>query len=118
MEIRFATKPKRGVIYKIKSKEYSYLILDDLYDPSLTVRENLINIKSVYPVQKSTLYNYLKDRKIELKKNNISDKEIESLLDLSLSANSNYKRLKESGIRIDNKRLNRIYKSLKNNEYD
>ena len=116
--LRSTTKPKKGVIYKLKSKEYSYLILDDLYDPSLTVKENLININAVYPVQKSTLYNYLKTRKIESKKNIISDEEIISLLDLSLSANSNYKRLKESGIKIDNKRLNRIYKFLKNYEYN
>lgn len=112
------TKPKKGIIYKNKaahSKETTYQILDELYNIELSVKDNLDFINNVagYMLKERTIYNYLKERKIKTDQNKLTDTELLELIDWNLTAKENYEILKDSGVKIGNKRFNKLYKENK-----
>ena len=117
--LRRTTKPKKGIIYKDRkahSKETTYEILDRYYDKELDVKENCekINKEYNYPISERTLYNYIKERGIKVDNSKLTDEELISMLDLSLTPIENYKIIKEKGYKIRKDRLYKIYKSVKN----
>ncbi len=118
--LRRTTKPKKGIIYKDRkahSKETTYEILDRYYDKELDVKENCekINKEYNYPISERTIYNYIKERGIKVDNTKLTDEELISKLDLSLTPIENYKNLKEKGYKIRKDRLYKIYKSIKDN---
>lgn len=111
------TRPKRGVIYINKqahSKETTYTILDECYNPSITVSQNLdyINNDLQYKVSVSTLYNYLSDRKIKPHSDKVTDDELCLLIDPSKSVRKNLEDIKTSGIHVGNNRISRLLNSM------
>lgn len=117
------TKPKRGIIYYNKaahSKETTFKILDEYYNKNLSVKENLDIINNVYQfkIGKTIMYEYCKENNINTNPNKvvISDDEILSLIDLTLSANKNLQLLKDSDIKLDKRRLLKLYKYKKENQ--
>lgn len=118
--LRATTKPKRGIIYYNKeahSKETTYLILDELYDSSISVTENLEYINNVlnYKVGKTTIYEYLSERDIKKVNNKITDEELYNLLDVNLSIRKNQQFLKDNDINVGKERINKILNNKKNN---
>jgi hypothetical protein len=116
--LRKETAPKRGFIYKNKearSKETTYLQLDNMVNPNLSVTENIEMIKIEYdfPVSKSTLYNYYKDRELSTKQNKLSDEEIYALLNPNLSIRKNREFLNDNDIKISEKKLRALLKKKK-----
>lgn len=106
-------RPKRGIIYKNKqahSKETTYCILDDLYETSVSVSDNLDYINNVlnYKVSQPVLYRYLQDRGIKTDEHKMTDEEIIDLLDIDLSVRKNLKILKDSNIKIGSTRVNEL----------
>lgn len=118
-KLRTETKPKRGIIYKNKkayTKETTYLILDDLYNKDLSIKDNLdiINNEYGYQIKERTIYYYLKNRNIKTDNSKLTDNEIMILINPNLNAKENYLILKDSDIKIGNKRFNKIYKQYMN----
>ena len=103
------TTPKNGKIYKdktvIKSANQSEISL--YYNSSLTPKQNLEVLKqNGVNVSLSTIYRYCKDNKINT---SITDDEILSLLDLSLSVRKNKVMLEDNyNIYISKNRINKI----------
>lgn len=116
-KLRELTFPKRGIIYKNKtaySRETTFIILDDLYDAYLPVKENLENIQYYgFKISKTTLYAYLKNRGIRTTQDKYTDDEIKNLIDPSKTFYANQKILKESGIFCAKRRLKKLYNSMK-----
>ena len=107
------TKPKRGIIYinrQAHSQETTYLILDELYDPAISVSENhrTINNELYYQVSLSVLYRYLKDRGLKADHHKLTDEEIMDLLDVSMSVRKNHQLLKDNDIKIGINRVNEL----------
>lgn len=107
------TKPKRGVIYinrQAHSQDTTYLILDELYDPAISVSENhrIINNELYYQVSLSVLYRYLRDRGLKADHHKLTDDEIMDLLDVSLSVRKNHQLLKDNDIKIGINRVNEL----------
>ena len=108
--------PKRGIIYKNRkcySKETTYLILDDYYNPELSVRENMEFINAQLPlftISQSTLSRYLKDRgyKADIKK--LTEIELRNMIDSNRTGRENHRLLKQQGYKVG---LNRIQQALK-----
>lgn len=119
--LKETTRPKKGIIYRNRrshSKETTYIILDEYYNPELSVADNLDSINNLYgfKVGKTTLYEYVKNRGIITDKNRLSDEEIIRMLDFSKSAIDNYISIKNEGYKVGNKRINKLYKENKNKE--
>lgn len=117
--LRNTTKPKRGIIYysrKVHTKETTYLILDELYNRNITVNDNLFYLNEIceFKIEKSTIYNYLKDRGIKSNTKKLTDDEIISLIDYSKSCVENYNILKSNNYIIGDKRFRKLYKDNKN----
>lgn len=110
--------PKRGKIYKNKQsiKEGNYSEIDLYYNSNLSVKENHKNlINSGMNVSLMTLYRYTKDRGIKTK---LSDEEIYSLLDTTLSIRSNKQLLLYNyNISISIGKLSRIMNSNQSTTY-
>ena len=110
-------KPKDGIILKSGTayagyanavkRDIKYNIIDQFYDTSITVKENLALLPSLLgmPIAKSTLYEYCNDRRISIK---ITDEDVLCMLDPSLSVRDNLSVLKDAGINIGSKRVNRL----------
>lgn len=118
--LRNNTKPKRGIIYINKqahSKETTYLILDEIYDSSISVTGNLkrINEEYEYIVSKTTIYSYLKDRNIKTDSYKLTDEEIYNIVDINDSFRNNLQFLKDNNIKIGRNRLLKIINNKKNN---
>lgn len=118
--LKASTKPKRGIIYNGKqahSKETTFSILDEYYDISVSVTENLDTLNNVlnYQIGKSTVYEYLKNRNIKTNNNKLSDEEIIGLLDVNLSVRKNLEFLKDNDIKIGKDRVNKLLNIKKNN---
>ena len=100
---------KQRAINKAK-KDIHWKEIKENYNPSVSVKENLENLKAKgIKVQKTTLYEYCKENGIETnpelkeRRNKILE-----IYDSSLSQNENVKRLKEVGIEISRRKLMRI----------
>jgi hypothetical protein len=116
--LRKESRPKKGFIYKNKqaySKETTYLQLDNMVNPNLSVTENIemIKIEYKFPVSKSTLYNYFKDRGLSTKQNKLSDEELLKLLNPELSIRKNREFLNDNDIKISETRLRALFKRKK-----
>lgn len=115
-----STSGKSGIIlkpgtYESQSdvKDIRWHLLDQYYDPGKTLKENLKEIQTIMKIEKSTLYSYCKEKGIETDSAKISDEQVIGLLDLEISANENYKKIREMGYKIDRNRLLRIYREMK-----
>ena len=116
--LKETTRPKRGIIYngrQAHSKETTYEILDEYYNTSLSVSENLdiLYFELGFKFEKSTIYNYLKARELKTDSNKLNDEELKLLLDIDLSARKNYELLKISGIKISRERVTKLLNELK-----
>lgn len=118
LELLRSKAPKNGIIYKTKGVQISQFkssllnqIMEDYYDSSKTVAENIEYISTyVFPVKKSFVYSWLKTKGISTR---LSDEEVKSLLDTTLSARKNYEILKDSGIKISRNRVNDLLQQKK-----
>lgn len=122
LEILRSKAPRSGVILKsgtayggyanatIRDVKYEYL--DQYYDRSLSVKENLAMLQQTvgFPISERTLYRYCHERGILL---NVTDEKVVALLDLSLSVRDNHEALQDAGIRIGTKRINRLLSLLR-----
>ena len=112
------TRPKRGIIYinrQAHSKETTYIILDEYYNPSITISQNLdyLNNDLQYKVSVSTLYNYLSDRQIKPHSDKVTDEELCLLIDPSKSVRKNLVNIKASGIHVGKNRINLLLKRMR-----
>ena len=111
------TRPHRGFIYKdTHTKEITWQILDEVYNPSWSVADNLEHITQElkYPFSKSTIYDYLKERGIRTDTCKLTDEELYDMLDIEQSYRHNYTTLKQHNIKVADKRLRRIYRQKRN----
>lgn len=116
--LKSVTKPKRGVIYKNKmahSRETTFDILDEYYEPEMSVKDNLEVINEVYgfKVSKTYIYEYIKHKGYKTNKDKLSDEDLLKLTDFSLTMNKNYKKIKDMGYKIGNKTYRDFYKQNK-----
>lgn len=111
--------PKRGLIYKDRTsycKETTYKILDDIYNPELTVKENIEFIRQqfmYFSVSQSTISRYLKDRGIKPDIKKVSDIELWVMIDESKSVRENLTCIKEKGYKVSMKRIHKILTQMK-----
>lgn len=111
--------PKRGLIYKDRKsycKETTYRILDDIYNPELTVKENMEFIRQqflYFTVSQSTISRYLKDRGIRPDIKKVTDVELWVMIDENKSVRENLTCIKEKGYKVSMKRIHRILKQMK-----
>lgn len=117
LEVLRRKAPKSGIVLKsgtayggyantaIRDIKYEYL--DQYYDRSLSVKENLAMLQQTvgFSVSARTLYRYCHERSILV---NVTDEEVLAMLDLSLSVRENHAALQDTGIRIGSKRVNRL----------
>lgn len=116
--LKAATRPKRGIIYKNRkahTKQTTYRILDELYSFDKSVTENLALMELLeFPIKKSTIYNYLKDRGIKADNNKLTDEELLRYTNFQDSATDNYNFIKSQGFKISKNRYYKLYKNNKN----
>ena len=110
-------RPKDGIILKSGTayagyanalkKDIRYSIIDQFYDVSISVKENLALLPNLtgLPISKSVLYEYCKDRGISFK---VTDEDVLCMLNPSLSVRDNLSILKDAGIHIGTNRVNRL----------
>lgn len=103
------TAPKNGRIYNGKQsiKEGNYGIIDTYFDKTKSVKENLEILKqNGVKIGRQTLYNYVKERKINVKPTN---EELYEMMDASLSVRENVKNLLECyGIKVSIGKVQKI----------
>ena len=117
LELLRSKAPKSGIVLKsgvayggganAAIRDIKYEHLDLYYDRGLGVKENLTILQQIvgFPISRRTLYRYCHDRGIHL---NVTDDEVLTMLDLSLSVRENHAALQNVGIRIGTKRVNRL----------
>lgn len=118
LSLKRLTRPKRGIIYfnkQSRSKQTTFKILDDMYDNTLSVKQNLVYLNECmgYTISKTAVYDYLKVRDKKTDKHKLSDEELLLILDENLSVNKNLLFLKDNGIKCNNNRVNRLLKKKK-----
>lgn len=124
--LRQTSNPKDHIILKSGSaaggqanlvkSEIKFSLIDGIYDTALSVKENLAKIEAeLFPISKSSLYEYCKSRNITYR---MSDDDIKELLDFSLSYRKNLAKLKDEGFKVGNKRVLKIYNQFKPLEND
>lgn len=92
-------------------KEYNYSAIDEYYNKSLSVAENLKVLQdNGVKVCSKTLYNYCKDRGIKVC---YSDSEIIAMINANDSVRGNLATLKDNGVKIGSKRIAKLLKQLK-----
>lgn len=107
--LKFVVNP--NVILKQKAineakKEMNWKRIKENYNPSVSVKENLENLKaSGIKVEKSTLYKFCKELGIETNPKETENKRILEIYDSSLSQRKNIELLKEKGIVISRWKL-------------
>ena len=123
-ELKDRFNPSSGVILKSGSatgglantaiRDIKFSKIDEVYDTSLSVAENKANIEKVlFPISKSTLYEYCKDRKIDTSLSKLTDEDIKELLDVDLSIRKNVTNLKDQGIKISKDRVSKLLNEMK-----
>ena len=108
---------KLGVGEKVQSiinkavKEYNYSAIDEYYNKSLSVAENLKVLQdNGVSVSRRTLYRYCADRGIKVC---YSDSEIIAMLNANESVRGNLATLKDNGVKIGIGRVAKLLKQLK-----
>ena len=112
-------KQKNGLIFKSGEyqskrdlKEVVWSIIDQNYNPSKSVKENLELLKDKVNIGKSTLYNYIKEKGIKIK---MEDNDLKELLNPKYSRRKNFENLREMGIKCKTARLGKLLKELREN---
>ena len=112
-------KQKNGLIFKSGEyqskrdlKEVVWSIIDQNYNPSKSVKENLELLKGKVNIGKSTLYNYIKEKGIKIK---MEDNDLKELLNPKYSRRKNLENLREMGIKCKTARLGKLLKELREN---
>ena len=111
IEKRQERNPRKGIIYKNRKaycRETTYLIIDDYYNPILSIKENLDFINSQIPkfsISQSTLSRYCKDRGFKTDEKKLTDSELVNMIDLNLSGRKNYNFIKKAGYKISLRRV-------------
>lgn len=85
--------------------------MDDIYNPELTVKENIEFIRQqfmYFSVSQSTISRYLKDRGIKPDIKKVSDIELWVMIDESKSVRENLTCIKEKGYKVSMKRIHKI----------
>ena len=118
-------RPKSGIIFKpcVSIERRSEILkilrwekLDSIYDPSISLSQNLINLnENGFEIGKDALYSYCKEHGISTCPNKLTDDEIKVLLDINLSVRKNLEILKDSDIKIGIKRVTKLLNELKTN---
>lgn len=108
---------KKGVAFDIadrntKLKNIRYSLIDEVYNPELSVKDNLEYInKNVFTISQATLYRYCKEKNIKTTVNKeVEEAEIMSLYDFNLSIRKNLENLKNEGIKVSRGKLNTLVK--------
>ena len=108
---------KLGVGEKVQSiinkavKEYNYSAIDEYYNKSLSVAENLKVLQdNGVKVSRRTIYRYCADRGIKVC---YSDSEIIAMLNANESVRGNLATLKDNGVKIGIGRVAKLLKQLK-----
>ncbi len=119
-------KPKSGIIIKSGVsrniadrnkvlKNIRWNLIEDYYDSTLTVKQNLILIKeNLFEISERTLYNFINEKGIKSDSSKVTDDELMNILDINLSIRENMRILKDNGIKVGNKRVSKILNVLKN----
>ena len=117
-------RPKSGIIFKrgIKRKDINnvfknkrYDLINDYYDETKSVEENrLIISENLFPVSKDTIYRFIKERHKVLS-GKLSDNELYKIIDIKLSFRKNIEILRDSDIKISQKKLQELLKMKKEN---
>ena len=94
-------------------KAVTWNIISENYNPEIGLKENYQNISKMINISERTLRRYCKEHNIEPNKAKLSDEQVIDLIDLNLSGNENFKRIREMGYMLDRARLLRIYRELK-----
>ena len=101
--LKEVTKPKRGIIYrnkKARSVETTYQVISTLFDSTKSVTENLAILNSHgYKFEKSSIYNFMKEREIKIKKSTSKEK-IWDYVDITLSCRKNKELLEQRGYSV------------------
>lgn len=110
---------KQRAINKAK-KDIHWKEIKDNYNLSVSVKENLENLKAKgIKVKKTTLYEFCKENGIETNPElENKRKKILEIYDSSLSQNENVKRLEEEGIKISRRMLMRLVSSDSDSQKD
>ena len=88
------------------TKEWNYFLIDEYYNPDMTVQENLeVLKKNGVEVSDDTLYRYCKDRGIVYK---LTDEDLRKLINPSLSVRKNLENIKGQGYKVSKDRIQKI----------
>ena len=119
-------KPKSGIIFKpgidshlaLKNKifkENRYNLINDYYDETLSVKENLAVIsEKLFPISERTLYRFIKERN-KKQKGKLTDNELYNLIDIKISLRKNMQLLRDSDIKISQTKLKELLRLKKEN---
>ena len=88
--------------------------LSDMYDPSMSLKENLKIINEEVNISERTLRRFCKERGIKTDQSKISEEELADMIDYTKSARANYKILKNDGYKIDDKRIRKLIREADN----
>ncbi len=94
-------------------KAVRYKIIDETIDLNKTFKENLEAVQKIIKIEKSSLYDYYKDKGLKADDKKLSDEEVIDLIDFSQSANKNFQKIKEDGYKIKRERVLKLYKMNK-----
>lgn len=107
--LKFVVNPKEILKQKVVNeakKDIHWKEIKDNYNPSMSVKENLENLKTKgIKAGKSTLYKFCKELEIET---NPEDERIKAYYNSSLSLRKNLKALEEKGIKISIGKLSKL----------
>lgn len=96
------------------TKEWNYFLIDEYYNPDLTVQDNLDSLKkNGVEVSDDTLYRYCKDRGIVYK---LTDDDLRKLINPSLSVRKNLENIKGQGYKVGSKKVQKLLKEIKNRQ--
>ena len=131
-ELQKTRRPQNGIILKRgvcfgaveiskKLKEIRWNIIEDAYNPELSIKENLIFLNDCLGIRISrpTLYRICKERNLITStntKNVVTDEEVLELIDTSLSERKNMNILKDNDICVGNRRMRKLLKQKRDNE--
>ena len=117
----------KGLIKKLQQKNTKYIgknynhvkaevrkeMVLEIYNPILTIEENLKNIASEgIKISKATLMRYVQGNGSREAKTS----QIEALIDTTVSILENYRRLRELGMKVCRRKVTEIYNKIKNIE--
>ena len=112
-------KSKSGIIFKSGTyeskadlKAVTWNLISEIYNPSKSIKENLVEVNKKIKVSERTLYRFCKEKGYKTDKARLSDEELKDLLDSNLSVRKNLALLKEQGIKVGIGRVQRLLKSL------